>query len=139
MLLYTGGIMIEYMRDNKLREWLNQKVKEDELSHRELAKRLKMSHTKVSRFLSGQDLAGFDFCLAIARCYNRSPLLILSMGGLLPAYLGEKNESIDEVTQIMHEFDDSERHLILEVVRGFAQGIRKGQESDDTLDNRNDR
>ena len=126
------------MRDSKLREWLSERVREDKLSHRELARELRMSHTKVSTFLSGQELAGFEFCLAIAKLYHRDPLFILSMGGLVSSYSGENDPSIDEVTQIMHEFDESERHLILEAIRGLARGIRKEQESTDVLDNRND-
>ena len=122
------------MRDAKLREWLSEKVKEDELSHRELARELRMSHTKVSTFLGGQELAGFEFCIAIAKLYHRDPLLILSMGGLVSAYSGEDNATIDEVTQIMRELSESERYLILEAIRGLARGIRKEQELDDTLD-----
>lgn len=125
------------MRDAKLREWLNEKVEEDNLSHRELARQLGMSHTKVSTFLNGQELAGFEFCIAIARYYKRDPLLILSMGGLVPSY-SENDPSIDEVTQIMREFNESERHLILEAIRGLARGLGREKESGGTLDNYND-
>lgn len=131
--------MIEYimMRDNKLREWLNKKVEEDKLSHRELARQLRMSHTKVSTFLSGQELAGFEFCLAIAKYYNRDPFWVFYMGGLISSYSGENDETIDEMTQIMREFSESERLLILEAIRGLARGLGKDQELDDTSDSYN--
>jgi len=125
------------MRDNKLREWLIEKVREDNLSHRELARQLGMSHTKVSTFLSGQELAGVTFCLAISKCYNRDPLWALYMGGFVSSYSGENDETIDEMTQIMREFSESERLLILEAIRGLARGLGKDQALDDTPDNYN--
>ena len=80
---------INKMRDDKLREWLAEKIREDSLSHRELAKQLRMSHTKVSTFLSGQELAGFEFCLAVSKRYNRDVLWVLYMGGIISSYSGE--------------------------------------------------
>jgi len=137
MIDHTRKVLLT-MRDDKLREWLAEKVREDSLSHRELARRLRVSHTRVSTFLSGQELAGFEFCIALARYYKRDPLQVLNMGGLVLSYSGEDDATIDEVTQIMREFDESERLLVLEAIRGLARGIRRERESNDALDNYND-
>lgn len=127
--LYKNSIMISEMRDDKLRTWLNNQL--GELSHRELARRIGVSHTKVSTFLSGAELAGFEFCIAIARYFRRDPLLILSMAGLVPALTEGKDPSIDEVTQIMRELNRDERRLILDTVRGLRRGFERERESND--------
>lgn len=122
------------MRDAKLREWLT--VQTDALSHREVARQLGVSHTKVSRFLNGQDLAGFEFSIAIARYYKRNPLVILSMAGLVPP-IKDADPSIDEVIEIMRELNDEERQLILNAVRGLYRGFQREARPIDKQDNHN--
>lgn len=128
-VLASNKSKIKSMRDDKLRSWLSNQI--NDLSHREVARRLGVSHTKVSRFLSEQDLAGFEFSIAIARYYKRNPLTILSWAGLIPP-VSENDASMDEVIQIMRELDEPSRQLVLNAVRGLYQGFQQDQSLDDT-------
>ena len=74
--------------DDKLAVWLNDELANKGWSHRELARRAKVSGAMVSAVISGQKRAGWDFCAAIARPLGKTPEEVLRIAGLLESPQG---------------------------------------------------
>lgn len=89
--------------------FVNKKLKERNLSHREVARRSGYSNTLISDALKGARPITFDFCLAIAKALNEPLWHILQLAGFLtevPLGLMEDGETktlIDKYSSLPSE------------------------------------
>jgi transcriptional regulator with XRE-family HTH domain len=68
----------------RLSEWLSSQLEQRGWSHSDLARRAGVTRAQVSRVISETRGAGPEFCVAIARALNESPIKIFQLAGLLP-------------------------------------------------------
>ncbi len=98
---------------NKLRSWLNNELNDRGWSHRELARRSKISQAQISGFLSGERGIGLDTINAISRVLQIPPEKLLEMADLLPSTV-PKDYTFDEILQVMKRLSPERRQELLE-------------------------
>ena len=72
------------MTTQDLSDWLTEELKARGWSQADLARRSGVTTSQVSRVISQARGAGPEFCVAIARALNESPIKIFQLAGLLP-------------------------------------------------------
>lgn len=85
-------------------------------SHRELARRAKVSQTSVSQAVSGERNVGWDFCAAIARPLGKTPEEVFYLAGLLPTP-SDKSEVLKELTEVVNQLPENEQREVLKYAR----------------------
>jgi transcriptional regulator with XRE-family HTH domain len=104
--------------NDKLTAWLSEETEKRNWSHRELARRAGISQTAVSTVIAGQRKAGWDFCAAIAKALNESPLKVFQLAGLLPPTpLSEESPILRELWNLVQDMPEAEREEILKYAR----------------------
>ena len=107
---------------NTLVGWIEDKLQETGWSQRELARRANVSHSMVSKVVSGEKTPGIDFCTAIARTFGERPEKVLRLAGLLPPSGGKLNDLSEDEGQLIEmyrQFRASDRPRVLRVVKGM--------------------
>ena len=69
---------------NSLADWLVEELKARSWSHNELARRSGMSQAAVSAVIAGHRTPGCEFCVKVAAALEVSPVLVLTIAGILP-------------------------------------------------------
>ena len=72
------------MSEDTFRQWLATELKQRQVSYRQFAKQAGVSHTLVSRTLSGDMPASADFCIKVATALDVAPAHVLTLAGILP-------------------------------------------------------
>lgn len=118
--------------DDKLTTWLSEEIEQRNWSHRELARRAGVSQTAVSTVIAGQRKAGWDFCAAIAKALNESPLKVFQLAGLLPSTpLSEESPLLRELWNLVQDLPEAEREEILKYTRFRHQQSQETKQDDE--------
>ena len=92
--------------------WLENELKEREMSQSELARRAKVTRAAINNILSGSRGPGTDLAKGIAKAFDIPPEQVYRAAGLLPV-----GANVDEYTeQIVYETKDLTRREKEEVL-----------------------
>lgn len=98
--------------------WLENQLKEKQLSLRELAHRSKLSHPTISRVLSGKQRPTYEFCIAIADGLGESRAVVLDLAGLLPELPDYKmTPELVEWSRLFEQMSDEDRDELWKIGR----------------------
>lgn len=93
-------------------EYVSGEIKKRGWSMREVSRRAGLSHTTVTEVLNDNREPSWEFCAAIAKPLEVSPVRLFRMAGLLPD--GDNEEmTLDELIQIMNRLTRQERENVL--------------------------
>ena len=110
-------------------EWLQQELNQRGWSHRELARRAKMSQAVVSRIVSGHTSPTCGFCIGIAAPLEVSPVHIMQLAGVLPEDTklsdGVDDTVIQEIVKVLRTLSPFYRDEILRHARYLTQFEQK--------------
>ena len=67
-------------------DWLDQEVARRGWTFRELGRRARLSSSAISKVMTDTHLPTWDFCLAISRALDTSPVSVFRRAGLLPEF-----------------------------------------------------
>lgn len=81
-------------------KWINEEIKQRGWSQRELARRSGVSNTLISKVMSDDVPASWEFCLAIAKPLGKSPLEVFQIAGLLDGPNGEQAEQLSDAEML---------------------------------------
>jgi transcriptional regulator with XRE-family HTH domain len=112
----------------KFTEWLLQEMEWRDLSMRELARRSHggVSHTQISKVLSGQADASADFCIAIAKAMRLPEIDVLRRAGHINTAPGETERlTLRELWTTLRGMSDDQ----LREVRHYARFLASGAHS----------
>lgn len=99
------------------------------ISQRQLGKMSGVSNTTISKVLSGQMDASWDFCAAIAKSFDERPETVLRIAGLLPPSGGRLDDLTQEEAELIavyKQLSEAGRELALYVISGFIDMDKKG-------------
>ena len=82
-------------------EWLLGEIEKSGLSYSEIGRRSGFSHARISQIVNG-DKPSADFCIAISRALNLSPMLVLRRAGLIP----QKSAGDEELEEFLFYYDN---------------------------------
>lgn len=100
-----------------LKAWISQEVEQRGWSYRELARRAGVSHTLISRTLSGDMAPSADFCIKVANTINESPEKLLRLAGILPTSPASDDSAFQEIMELVRSLPPEDQKEILEYVR----------------------
>jgi len=113
---HLNGRML--VMNDKLAIWINDKLTEKNWSQRELARRAQISHTTVSKVLSGQLKASYEFCEIIASAFGEPKETVFRIAGLLPALPSSENDLVlQELLEIAQDMSLTTRQQALKYLR----------------------
>lgn len=108
-----------------LRTWLAETIEQRRWSHRELARQSGLSHSLVSKTLSGEMKASPEFCIKVAEALELSPVLVLVKAGILPPQQPADDSIIQELVELARNLPREDRQELLDYAR-FRYQKRKG-------------
>jgi transcriptional regulator with XRE-family HTH domain len=110
---------------NELRAWISQEVDRRGWSYRELARRSGVSHTLVSRMLSGDMPPSADFCIKVAQALEEPPEKLLRLAGILPPSLASEDDpTIAEIQDILKNLPPAQHKEVLRFLRFLYQASK---------------
>jgi transcriptional regulator with XRE-family HTH domain len=115
--------------ENDLTTWLTQELQQRGWSHRELARRIKVSQPSISRVLAGERNATADFCVKVAQALGESPEKLLRLAEILPPLPFSDDPAIEEITELVKNMSPQNRQDVLKYVR-----FRYQEEQEDKQD-----
>jgi transcriptional regulator with XRE-family HTH domain len=107
-----------------LRLWLSEELNRRGWSQRELARQIGVSHSFVSKTLSGERSPSANFCNKIAQALDVAPETVLRLAGILPpASPGQPSDdsTLQELVELARNLPPERRQQILEYVRFIYQ------------------
>lgn len=115
--------------DTKFTDWLNDQLKDRNMSMRELARRGDISHTSVSKVLQGETRPTADFCIGVAKGLNHNPDYVLALAGhIAPRPEHTERLNLKKLYYILTQMSDNQ----LREVRHYAQYLANISEQDRT-------
>jgi len=115
----TGELNFGY---DGLAELLTRQLDRRGWSQRELARRARMSHTTVSKVLSGRLAPSYEFCRAVAGVLGLPRESVLRWAGLLPALADDDDEAaLRELMALLRELSPAGRDAAQRYIRFLAQ------------------
>jgi transcriptional regulator with XRE-family HTH domain len=103
----------------ELEVWLTKQLKERRLSMSELGRKSNISHSTISRVLSGKQPPTSDFCKAISGALNVPQVEVEILAGILPKPPGWSPES-EEWNALFHQLTEEERANVMTLGRSMA-------------------
>lgn len=101
---------------NDFVDWLYAELETRGWSNSELARRVGVTASAMSRITNRQVQASYETCIGIAQALGYPPEQVLRKAGLLPPWPGKDDQSIQEVREIMRRLPDPSRQQL----RDFA-------------------
>lgn len=95
--------------------WLAKTLEDRRYSHRQLAKEAGLSHSLISKVLSGEVLPSADFCIKIAEALNEPPEELLRRAGILPAK--KSGSDLEEIINIYESLSPNKQEKLLALLR----------------------
>lgn len=111
---------------NDLITWINGEIKKKGWSNNELARRAGMSSSGMSRVLTGENKITWEFCYQVAQALKEPPEKLFRLAGLLPPAPPERDQLIQEITDILKQLTQAERKDLLEYARFRYQRGKEG-------------
>ena len=111
--------------NNQFSTWLEGKMKEEEWSQAELARRAGLTRGAINNILTEHRQPGPEACRAIAHALDLPEEEVFRQAGLL----SPKNEDPPNLREWIHYFlqaDEEERERMLEIAKTLSQRSRKG-------------
>ena len=103
---------------DELRTWLAQEIDRRGWSHRMLARQISLSHSLVSKALSGKMRASADFCIRVAQALDEPPEKVLRLAGILPmSPANEHEQALKEILDIAKNMTPENRQDLLNYAR----------------------
>jgi len=113
--------------DTKLTTWLTEKLNENRMSMRELARKSGISHSTISQVINGAQPPTYEFCIAIAKGFGLAQDEVLTLAGKLPKP-PEWTPDLQEWTYLFEQLTDEDRAEMLQLGR-YKVGRREKQRS----------
>lgn len=101
--------------------WLANEIKQRGLSFREIARQAGVSHTLVSRILSGDMPVSADFCIKVASVLKVSPEFLLRMAEILPPLETFENATMEEINEALKNLPPDQQRQVLEYIRFISR------------------
>ncbi len=118
--------------NGELSIWLLKKIELSGLHYRELARRAGVSHTLISRVLSGNMKASPEFCIKIAAALGEPPEKLLRLAGLIPPSSDPNalEQTLEDLIDIVEHMSPENQQDILDYARYrfWQQERKKGQD-----------
>lgn len=95
-------------------DWLYAELAARGWSNSELARRVGVTASAMSRITNRQVQASFETCVGIAQALGYPPEMVLRKAGLLPDWPGHDDEAINEVREVMRRLADDRRQQLRE-------------------------
>lgn len=112
---------------DELRTWVGREIKRLGWSYRELARQAGISHTLISRTLSGDMPASADFCIKVAQALGESPEKVLRLAGILPLLPdSEDDPTLSEAIDTLRNLPPNQRKEALRYIRYLYQTGQDG-------------
>jgi transcriptional regulator with XRE-family HTH domain len=116
---------------NEIAEWIDTEMQARGWTTRELARRASLHHTTISQVVTGRQLAGWDFLVAVARPLGLAPIEALIKGGkltraeaiaTLPRLLSaEQADMARQIAAAAQVLSMEEQQLLLQMLQALAQ------------------
>ena len=107
---------------DRLKTWVGKEVRRLGWSYRELARQAGVSHTLISRTLSGDMPASADFCIKVAQALDESPEKALRLARILPPLSAPENDpTLAEAIETLHNLSPDQRKEALRYIRFLYQ------------------
>jgi len=104
-------------------DWLNEMMKQRNLSQSELARRAGISQSGISLILSGERNPGSDVCRGIADALDLPPKTVFIEAGLFPPE-PDFDPDAEEVLRLFRKLPPTEKDIILIQMRALARRER---------------
>jgi|WetSurMetagenome_2_1015567.scaffolds.fasta_scaffold190987_3 transcriptional regulator with XRE-family HTH domain len=98
---------------DKLIEWINQKLNENNLSIRKLAEKMGISDSNLSKILSGKVDPGVKFYIKLAEAFNEPASRVFRLAGILPSISDDDQMTFSELLSIVKKLTPQEREEVL--------------------------
>jgi len=115
----TDSIILTHMNEapEEFVSWLKQEFEKRNWAIRAAARRIGVSHPTISDIVTLQKQPSYETCMAIAKAFNKSPVWILRLAGLLPK-IEPLNFDFDEWRHVLANISDTDRAELMEIARG---------------------
>ncbi len=113
--------------DAKLTTWLIEKLNENRMSMRELARKSGISHSTISQVVNGAQTPTYEFCIAIAKGLGLAQDEVLTLAGKLPKP-PEWTPDLQEWTYLFEQLTDEDKAEMLQLGR-YKAGRHEKQRS----------
>lgn len=116
-----NGIMFTAVNET-FSEWLQNELRERQLSQAELARQAKVSRGAISHIINGSRQVGTEICEGIARAFKLPPEDVYRIAGLLPAE-GKNDTRDNELVYLFKLLPESEKQQVLDYVRYIVDKV----------------
>lgn len=108
-------------------DWLNEQMKQRNLSQSELARMSKISQSQISLVLNRDRKPGSDFCASIAHALRLPTEDVFRAAGILPPPPPNEPPTLAEWIQIYLQADEATREDMLTYAQFRAEKSRQGK------------
>lgn len=108
-------------------DWLNEQMRQRDLSQSELARMSKVSQSQISLVLNRDRKPGTDFCTAIAHALRLPTEDVFRAAGLLPPPPSNEPPTLAEWIEIFMQADEKTREDLLNYAQYRADQERKAK------------
>ena len=103
---------------NKAAEWLIEKRKGKNLSLRQLAEKVGLSHVTISKAEVGD--GSFETWTALANFFNESPQVVLSMANMMPK--SKLSPLAERAAHLVESIDDEkEKKMVIRFLESYSE------------------
>jgi transcriptional regulator with XRE-family HTH domain len=113
--------------DTKFTTWLTEKLNENRISMRELARKSGISHSTISQVVNGAQPPTYEFCIAIAKGLGLPPDEVLALAGKLPKQ-PELTPELQEWIYLFEQLTEDDKAELMQLGR-YKVGRREKQRS----------
>lgn len=108
-------------------DWLNAELAGRAWTLSELARRVGITSSAMSKITNRQNQPSFETCIGIAQALGYPPEQVLRKAGLLPPWPGHDDKAIQEVREIMRRLPDDRRSQLREFAWFLLQQEMRGE------------
>jgi transcriptional regulator with XRE-family HTH domain len=111
-------------------DWIHEGLKREGWPIRRLGREAGISHSTISLVLSEQQQPTTDFCIAIARAFNVSPITVFALAGIIPP-LDDDDVTFQEMLHHMRALSYRDRVRLIRIAREWAKEQRELEEEEE--------
>lgn len=105
---------------DQFRQWLTEELKGRNYNQSSLAATVGVTQSFVSKVLSGDKAPGFDFCIKVATAFDVSPVMVLTIAGILPPQppgAPDDDPALTELTDLARRLPPDDLQEIIALIR----------------------